>query len=69
MQLVHPDFPRISFNSDICFGKPCVKGTRMPVASILSYLSSGMSIDEFVIEFPNISKADVLESLAFASRS
>jgi len=67
MELIHPDFPRITLNSEVCFGKPCIKGTRMPISSVLSYLSSGMSMDEFLADFPYLSRADVLQTLAYAS--
>ncbi len=67
MELIHPDFPRISLNSEVCFGKPCIKGTRMPISSVLSYLSSGMSMDEFLVDFPHLSREDVLQALAFSS--
>ncbi len=61
------DYPRISVDPEICFGKPCIKGTRMPVASVLAYLSGGMSIEGFLQEFSWISREDVLEAIAFAS--
>lgn len=67
MKFEHPEFHRISVNSDVCFGKPHITGTRMPVSSVLSYLSSGMSVDEFLQEFTNLSREDVLEALSFAS--
>ncbi len=64
MEIKHPEFKRISINSEICFGKPRIDGTRMPVASILDYLSSGMSIKELLEDFPFLTEADVLEALA-----
>ena len=67
MEFSHPDFPRISASPDVCFGKPRILNTRMPVSSILAYLASGMTIDEFVKEFNSITKEDVLEAMAFAS--
>jgi uncharacterized protein (DUF433 family) len=67
MEFIHPDFPRISANPDVCFGKPRIKDTRMPVASILSYLAGGMTMEEFVKEFNWITREDVLEAMAFAS--
>ena len=39
----------------------------MPIASILAYLASGMTIEEFVKEFNWITKEDILEAMAFAS--
>lgn len=67
MEFKHPQFPRISSNPEICFGKPRVVGTRMPVSSILSYLSSGMSVEEFLSEFKGITREDVMEAIAFAA--
>lgn len=67
MEYVHPDFPRISANPEISFGKPCIKGTRMAVSSILAYLASGISIEEFLRDFPFLSKEDVQEAIAFAA--
>ena len=67
MEFIHPDFPRISSSPDVCFGKPRIKNTRMPIASILAYLASGMTIEEFVKEFNWITKEDILEAMAFAS--
>jgi uncharacterized protein (DUF433 family) len=67
MEFKHPQFPRISANEEICFGKPRIIGTRMPVSSILSYLSSGMSMEAFLNEFPTLTKEDVMEAIAFAA--
>jgi uncharacterized protein (DUF433 family) len=67
MEFSHPDFPRISVDPEICFGKPRIRGTRMPVSSILSYLAGGASIEEFTKEFNWVSREDVLEAIAFAS--
>jgi Uncharacterized conserved protein len=67
MELKHPQFPRISVNPEICFGKPRIAGTRMPVSSILSYLSSGMSVNDFLAEFKGITKEDIMEAIAFAA--
>ncbi len=63
----HPDYPRITIDPDICFGKPCVRGMRMPVSSILDYLSTGISIESLIETFPNLEKEDILQALAFSS--
>lgn len=67
MEFIHPDFPRIAVNPEICFGKPRIKGTRMPITSILSYLAAGVSIEEFLKEFDWLTREDVFEAMAFAS--
>ena len=61
------DYPRITTDPDICFGKPCIKGTRMPVSSVLAYLSAGMGMDDFLKQFDWIKREDVLEAISFAS--
>ncbi len=67
MTHVLADYPRITVDTEVCFGKPCIKGTRMPVASVLAYLSGGMSMDEFLKEFNWLTREDVLEAMAFAA--
>lgn len=67
MEWMHPAYPRITVNPEICFGKPRIKGTRMPVDSILAYLAGGMSVEELVAEFDWITRDDVLEAIAFAA--
>ncbi len=52
---------------DKCFGKPCVRGLRMPVASILAYLSGGMSLDEMLKEWPDLEREDIFQALGFAA--
>ena len=67
MEIRHYRFNRITLDPDKCFGKPCIRGMRMPVASILSYLASGMSTDEILKEWPELEREDVQQALAYAS--
>lgn len=67
MELRHYKFNRITLDPDKCFGKPCIRGLRMPVASILSYLSSGMTIDEILKEWPELEQEDIYQALGYAS--
>lgn len=48
-------------------GKPCIRDTRMTVGDVLDYLASGMSPDQIVAEFPNITVDDIRACLAFAA--
>ena len=48
-------------------GKPCIRGLRITVYDILEYLASGMSDDEIVADFPDLTKEDVRACLAFAA--
>lgn len=69
MDVRHYRFDRITFNPDKCFGKACIRGLRMPVASVLSYLASGMSEDEILREWPELELEDIRQALAYAADS
>lgn len=47
-------------------GKPCIKGTRVPVALILGYLAAGRTAEQIVVEFPDLRPADIAACLDFA---
>lgn len=67
MELRHPQFQRITINPEVCSGKPCIRGLRFPVSTLLGYLASGMAIEEILADFPFLEKEDILEGLAFAA--
>jgi len=48
-------------------GKPCIRGLRITVSDVLEYLASGMSEDEIVRDFPDLTIEDVHACLAFAA--
>jgi uncharacterized protein (DUF433 family) len=48
-------------------GKPCIRGTRMTVTDVLEYLAGGMSPQEIVAEFPDLTMEDIRACLAFAA--
>jgi uncharacterized protein (DUF433 family) len=59
---------RITIDPAICHGKPCIRGLRYPVENILELLSSGMTIDEILVDYEDLERDDVLAALAFATR-
>ena len=67
MEIRHYKFPRITLDPNKCFGKPCIRGLRIPVASILQYLASGMTIEEVLQEWPELEREDILQALGFAA--
>lgn len=67
MEIRHYKFNRITLDPEKCFGKPCIRGLRMPVASVLSYLSSGMTIEEILEEWPELEREDIYQALGYAS--
>ncbi|MDQ3697238.1 MAG: DUF433 domain-containing protein [Gemmatimonadota bacterium] len=58
---------RIVLDPEIRFGKPTVRGTRITVGDVLSYLASGMTEAEIVAEYPSLSGDDIRACLAFAA--
>ncbi len=48
-------------------GKPCIRGMRITVSDILEYLASGMSVDEILGDFPELTEEDIRACLAFAA--
>jgi uncharacterized protein (DUF433 family) len=57
----------IKVNSGIRFGKPCIRGTRIAVYDVLSWLASGMNFDEIISDFPELTRSDILACLAYAA--
>lgn len=58
---------RITIAPDMRGGKPCIRGMRITVYDVLSYLASGMSQEEILTDFPYLEVEDILASLAFAA--
>jgi uncharacterized protein (DUF433 family) len=55
---------RISINPEVCFGKPCIRGTRIWVSLILDHLADGESIEEIIENYPQLTREDVLACIA-----
>ncbi len=48
-------------------GKPCIRGMRITVYDVLSYLASGMTIEQILDDFPYLTREDILACLAYAA--
>ncbi len=59
---------RITIDPEICHGKPCLRGLRYPVETVLELLSSGMTIDEILMDYEDLEREDILAALDFATR-
>lgn len=57
----------ITVEPDKRSGKPCIRGTRMTVTDVLEYLAGGMTPEELVEEFPDLTIDDIRACLAFAA--
>jgi uncharacterized protein (DUF433 family) len=61
-------FQRISSDSDICHGKPCIKGTRIPVYLIVSLIAEGESIDAIIKDYPSLTANDIKAAIKYAAK-
>ena len=58
---------RISIDSNVCFGKPCIRGHRIWVSLVLDFLASGWSTAEILANYPGLEEADVLACIAYGA--
>ncbi|MBC7227858.1 MAG: DUF433 domain-containing protein [Thermoflexales bacterium] len=63
----NPLLQRISVDPEVCFGKPCIRGTRIWVSLILDYLASGMTIEEILQEYPQLTEKDIRAAIAYGA--
>jgi uncharacterized protein (DUF433 family) len=57
----------IEINPEKRFGKPIVKGTRISVYDVLSWLANGMSVAEIIEDFPELNESQIRACLAYAA--
>ncbi len=67
LKLRKPEYLRIVSDPKICSGKPCIKGTRIPVHMILDLLAAGEDFEGIKKAYPNITDEDIRACLAYAS--
>ena len=67
MATTHYLFDRITLDPERCFGKPCIRGLRMPVTSLLAHLASGMTIAELLAEWPELEEEDIRQAFGYAA--
>jgi uncharacterized protein (DUF433 family) len=58
---------RISIDPRVCFGKPCIKGTRIWVSLILDFLASGETETQILATYPQLQPDDIRAALAYAA--
>ena len=64
---MNPLLQRISIDPNICFGKPCIRGTRIWVSLILDFLANGMSVEEILEEYPQLTKESIRAAIAYGA--
>ena len=63
-----PLLSRITIDLTVCHDKPCVRGLRYPVETLLELLGSGMTPDEILADYEDLERDDLLAVLAYAAR-
>jgi uncharacterized protein (DUF433 family) len=63
------NFERITINPNQMGGVPCVRGLRIPVATVLRMLAGGMTEQEILADYPDLQTEDIRECLRFAAVS
>ncbi len=62
-------FERITTDPDLLDGVPCVRGLRVPVATVVGMVADGMTVEEIVADFPYLEPEDVTEALRYAAEA
>lgn len=62
-------FERITVEPDKMDGQPCIRGLRIPVATVVVMVADGMSPEQIVDELPDLEVADVAEALRYAAEA
>ena len=60
---------RITIDPNVCFGKPCIRGTRIWVSLILDFLASGMKEAEVLEDYPQLTSEDIRAALAYGAEA
>ena len=61
------EFPRITQDTAVMGGKPCIRGVRVTVGMIVGQIAAGRSIDELLGDYSYLQREDILEALRFAA--
>lgn len=62
-------FERITINPAQLGGVPCIRGLRIPVATVVSLVAEGMNPAEIISDYPDLTEADIREALRFAAEA
>jgi len=68
LSMNHALLSRITLDPEICHGKPCIRGLRYPVETILELLGSGMTFDEILADYEDLEREDLQAALVYAAR-
>ena len=58
---------RITVNPEVMGGKPCIRGMRVTVETIVGLVASSKTVDEVLADYPYLEREDILEALSYAA--
>jgi uncharacterized protein (DUF433 family) len=61
------EFPRITQNPAVMGGKPCIRGLRVTVGTIVGQIGAGRTVDELLADYPYLVREDIPEALRYAA--
>ncbi len=59
---------RITIDSQVCHGQPCIRGSRIMVSTIINSLRGGMSYDDLLLRYPDLSRDDIEAAIIYSHR-
>jgi uncharacterized protein (DUF433 family) len=62
-------FERITVEPDKMGGVPCIRGLRIPVATVVGMVAEGMSVEEILADYPDLEAEDIREALQYAAEA
>jgi uncharacterized protein (DUF433 family) len=62
-------FERITIDPDVMGGVPCIRGFRIPVATVVAMFADGMAVDEIIADLPDLAPEDIREALRYAAEA
>jgi uncharacterized protein (DUF433 family) len=62
-------YERITLHPDQMGGQPCIRGLRIPVATVVAMVADGMTHDEILAAYPDLERADIGEALRYAAEA
>lgn len=66
---MHALLQRIRIDPNICFGKPCIRGTRLWVSLILDQLAEGATFEDIMSNYPRLTREDILAAIAYGAEA
>lgn len=62
-------YPRITVDAGTMGGQPCIRGLRIPVATVVAMVADGVTTDEILTDLPDLEAEDITEALRFAAET